>query len=147
MTKINDLGRQHIAIKDIIESNIWTPGDFVPTDPDDICISKYGYHDCELSFPERWNKTIERCRAQSNYSTLRHAIESNGFLAPLGARIGHNNKHIVLIDGHTRLSAALELDFTHLEVYVSHRDTHRVDLTAGDSGWWKQGVDSPWLNV
>lgn len=141
-----NLGLNRFNVESLLRSNIITPGDYAPYARCNNCVSKYGYHICELYPKLRMYQAIGAAHWKKYYSKLQKQIKQQGLTVPLAAKYGHDNSYVVLIDGHTRLAIAYELDIAEVDVYVSTYDTHTYDLTAGDSGWWESGVDSPWLS-
>lgn len=95
----------------------------------------------------RMHYTASAAKNKKYYDKLKDIIQTTGLLAPLSAKVSNDQSHYVLVDGHTRLSIAKDLDIKNIMVYVSKHDADIHDLVAGDSGWWTEGVDSPWLGV
>jgi len=128
--------------------SLWTPGDFKTWENDMYCdcLGRWAYHDCELTFPERWSIMIDRVFWDDRYQDVLEGIRQYGFLKPIGAMVGHNGQHIVLCDGHHRVTVALELGIKEVPVYIARQGTDVFDLVALDSGYWNRrsrSVDSP----
>lgn len=127
--------------------NLWTPGDWNTHRVQNcVCIYTFGYHDCELTFPERWSEVLDMIMFDDRYGDVYDGVKEVGFKAPVGAKLGHDGNHIVLIDGHHRTGVALELSIAEIPVYVASQAVDVFDLVAMDSGFWNRrskGIDSP----
>lgn len=134
-----------IPIKEIIYSGLWTPGDFVPNFSDN-CLELYEYHVCH-HVRYRWETTFIKKARDWRFSQILTSIKDKGFVVPLGAKIGFDEKHLVLVDGQHRLAAARGLDIDTVEVYIGDSSRAVEELRALDSNYWITGkIDSPWLD-
>lgn len=133
----------NISLKEIINSNLWTPGDFMPNVSDD-CLTQYEYHVCGPVY-QRWDNTLQVKMQEWRYLRILKSIKEKGFVVPIAAKIGFDEKHIVVVDGQHRIAAALGLDIATVDVYIGDSSRQTRELRALDSNYWSQGnPDSPW---
>lgn len=128
----------HIYMVDPIEIvGCWQPGDYMP--PAGIecnCYELYSYHKCDgLSLEQRWNRVLDIVYNDDRYEKILDIIIEQGFKFPLAAKYSTDGS-IVLVDGHHRVSVALQLFYTEIPVFIAASAVEIFDLRAMDSGWW-----------
>lgn len=134
---------------DIIE--FWVPGDYMPMgfmleETLCDCYTTIGYHDCDsTSVDFKWNSVLINVREDNRYDKIYNEIKTNGFKVPIAAKWSFNDV-IMLVDGHHRLAAALDLELKTIPVFIGDEQMSIFDLRAVDSGWWDgKTLDSPFL--
>lgn len=105
----------------------WLPGDFHRKDD---CVN---YHTC-VPVEYQWDEVFERLD-EDRYPIIFNEIKKSGFLVPVCAQVTEDD-HVILLDGHHRLSVALLLQAKRVPVYVGASGQHPADLIALDSGYW-----------
>lgn len=127
-----------MPLAEIIYKELWLPADYgfgVPCGED--CI--YHYRCIETTFVDRWLHIMDACREAPRYKIIFKSIKLNGFVYPLAAKVGEDNKHIALMDGHNRLTAAFDQKHKYIPVFIANPAYKVEDLVATDSNYWPGG--------
>lgn len=133
----NDIkqGLNQVDIKTILS---WYPGDYMY---ECECPEEQYYHTCK-SIDTQWQHVLDVVRYDERYYDIMDSVQSFGVTVPLRAKFTANN-NCVLVDGHNRIGACVDLSIKQIPVFVASLQTDVYDLVAPDSHWWTAG-QIPW---
>jgi hypothetical protein len=115
------------TVEDIVFN--WQSGDFVPPNYRDCPCTSFYHNKCQP--PDAMQLVMSEKRNKPHYQQLKRSLVENGFVIPITAR--RHGKNIVLMDGHTRLAAAAELEML-VNVIVFSQHSWWESLVSRDSG-------------
>lgn len=128
-------GLNLVSIKTILS---WYPGDYMY---ECTCPEEQFHHTCK-SIGAQWQHILDIVRYDERYYDILDSVRSLGVAAPLRAKF-INDKEIMFVDGHNRVSCCVDLKIKEAFVYIGSVEENIHDLIAPDSHWWTAG-GTPW---